>query len=158
MGAGKLRGTTTYRGAVAVPQTQTSPTYIQLPPILTHTLPIVHNVPTSMPSPFSHSHLERTDDVSAEVSVSSSKLDEADPIVAMADSSLVVPSLTQNNSITDVYMANASGNPIRTRTSNPFLTVPILHGPQGEKVRFLAIVDNGTMINAIDTAAFQRIA
>ncbi|KAG2048149.1 hypothetical protein BDR06DRAFT_896116, partial [Suillus hirtellus] len=42
--------------------------------------------------------------------------------------------------------------------SNPFLTIPILQGPQGEKVRFLATVDNGAMINAIDTAAFQRIA
>ncbi|KAG0692761.1 hypothetical protein DFH29DRAFT_817167, partial [Suillus ampliporus] len=55
-------------------------------------------------------------------------------------------------------MVDASGNPIRARTSNPFLTVPFLHGPQGEKVRFLAIVDNGAMINAIDTAAFQQIA
>ncbi|KIK47923.1 hypothetical protein CY34DRAFT_47231, partial [Suillus luteus UH-Slu-Lm8-n1] len=44
------------------------------------------------------------------------------------------------------------------QTSNPFMTVPHLHGPQGEKVRILAIVDNGAMINAIDTAAFQRIA
>ncbi|KIJ10051.1 hypothetical protein PAXINDRAFT_53842, partial [Paxillus involutus ATCC 200175] len=39
----------------------------------------------------------------------------------------------------------------------PFLATPVLQGPQGEKVRFLAIVDNGTMINAIDTAAYQRI-
>lgn len=31
-------------------------------------------------------------------------------------------------------------------------------GPQGEKARFLATVDNGAMINAIDTAAYQRIA
>ncbi|KAG1725899.1 uncharacterized protein EDB91DRAFT_1009915, partial [Suillus paluster] len=42
--------------------------------------------------------------------------------------------------------------------SNPFLTVPHLHRPQGKKARFLAIVDNGAMINAIDTAAYQRIA
>jgi hypothetical protein len=85
-------------------------------------------------------------------------LDKVDPIIARTDSSLVVPSLTQNNAITDVYMVDASGNAIQTRTSDLFLTVPILHRPQGEKVQFLAIVDNGAMINAIDTAAFQRIA
>jgi hypothetical protein len=27
----------------------------------------------------------------------------------------------------------------------------------GEKARFLAIIDNGAIINAIDTAAYQRI-
>ncbi|KAF8836078.1 hypothetical protein BDN67DRAFT_866673, partial [Paxillus ammoniavirescens] len=42
--------------------------------------------------------------------------------------------------------------------SNPFITVTSLRGPQGEQVRFLAIVDNGAMINTIDTAAHQRIA
>ncbi|KAG1787214.1 uncharacterized protein HD556DRAFT_1247152, partial [Suillus plorans] len=63
-----------------------------------------------------------------------------------------------SNPITDVYLVDASGKPARSRTSNPFLTVPHLHGPQGEKVRFLAIIDNGAMINAIDTAAYQRIA
>ncbi|KIK79931.1 hypothetical protein PAXRUDRAFT_43412, partial [Paxillus rubicundulus Ve08.2h10] len=40
----------------------------------------------------------------------------------------------------------------------PFLATPALQGPQGEKVQFLAIVDNGAMINAIDTTAYQRIA
>lgn len=63
-----------------------------------------------------------------------------------------------SNPITDVYLVDASGKPARSRTSNPFLTVPHLHGPQGEKARFLAIVDNGAMVNAIDTAAYQRIA
>ncbi|KAG1798162.1 uncharacterized protein HD556DRAFT_1232622, partial [Suillus plorans] len=38
------------------------------------------------------------------------------------------------------------------------ITIPQLHRPQGEKVRILAIVDNGAMINAMDTAAHQRIA
>jgi hypothetical protein len=71
---------------------------------------------------------------------------------------LVVPSLLQDNAITDVYIVDMSGNLIWARASNPFLTVPILHGPQGEKVQFLAIVDNGAMINAIDAAAFQQIA
>jgi hypothetical protein len=41
---------------------------------------------------------------------------------------------TQNNAIIDVYMVDASGNAIRTKTSDLFLTVPILHRPQGEKV------------------------
>ncbi|KAI6011746.1 hypothetical protein BKA83DRAFT_96138, partial [Pisolithus microcarpus] len=45
-----------------------------------------------------------------------------------------------------------------SRTSNPFLTVPSPHGPQGERVRFLAIVDSRAMINAMDTAAYQRVA
>ncbi|OAX32438.1 hypothetical protein K503DRAFT_702016, partial [Rhizopogon vinicolor AM-OR11-026] len=63
-----------------------------------------------------------------------------------------------NTTVTDVYLVDDSGKPIRARTSNPFLTVPILHGPQGENVQFLAIVDDGAMINAIDTAAYQRIA
>ena len=55
-------------------------------------------------------------------------------------------------------MVDELGKPIVTRTSNPFLTTPSLQGPKGEQVRFLAVVDNGAMINAIDTAAYARIA
>ncbi|KAI6036184.1 hypothetical protein BKA83DRAFT_77523, partial [Pisolithus microcarpus] len=40
----------------------------------------------------------------------------------------------------------------------PFLTVPISCGPWGERVHFLAIVDSGAMIKAMDAAAYQRIA
>ncbi|KAG2743524.1 hypothetical protein P692DRAFT_20850440 [Suillus brevipes Sb2] len=50
------------------------------------------------------------------------------------------------------------GQAIRAQTSNPFMAVPHLHGPQGEKIRILAIVDNGAMINTINTAAFQQVA
>ncbi|KAI6025242.1 hypothetical protein PISMIDRAFT_70212, partial [Pisolithus microcarpus 441] len=32
-----------------------------------------------------------------------------------------------------------------------------LEGPRGERVRFLAVVDNGAMINAMDMAAYDRI-
>ena len=63
-----------------------------------------------------------------------------------------------NNELTDVYMLDELGKPIITHTSNPFLTTPSIRGPRGERVRFLAVVDNGAMINAIDTAAYQRIA
>jgi hypothetical protein len=65
---------------------------------------------------------------------------------------------TSNNEITDVYMVDELGKSVVARTSNPFLTAPSLQGPRGERVRFLAIVDNGAMINAIDTTAYQRIA
>ncbi|KAF9232043.1 hypothetical protein BU15DRAFT_81671 [Melanogaster broomeanus] len=69
-----------------------------------------------------------------------------------------VSSPLSNHIVTDVYMLDAAGKPQVSRTSNPFLTVPCLRGPRGECVRFLAIIDNGAMINAIDTAAYQRIA
>ena len=65
---------------------------------------------------------------------------------------------TPNNQVTDVYLLDDLGKPIIARTSNPFLMVLTLHGPNREQVRFLAVVDNGAMINAIDTAAFQCIA
>jgi hypothetical protein len=72
--------------------------------------------------------------------------------------SLVVPFSIPDNHITDAYLVDALGKPIQKQISNLFLTVPQLHGPQGEKVQILAIVDNGAMINAIGTAAHQRIA
>ncbi|KAF8131679.1 hypothetical protein EV363DRAFT_1165548, partial [Boletus edulis] len=65
---------------------------------------------------------------------------------------------TPDNRVTDVYLLDDLGKPIIARTSNPFLATPSLHGPKGERARFLAVMDNGAMINAIDTAAFQRIA
>ncbi|KAI9569550.1 hypothetical protein HD554DRAFT_1978643, partial [Boletus coccyginus] len=40
----------------------------------------------------------------------------------------------------------------------PFLANPSLQGPKGERVRFLVVIDNGAMINAIDMVTFQRIA
>ena len=55
-------------------------------------------------------------------------------------------------------MVDELGKPIVARASNPFLTAPSLQGPRGERVRFLAIVDNGAMINAIDATAYQRTA
>ena len=67
---------------------------------------------------------------------------------------IVIP----ENTVTDVYSLDASGKPAFARTSNPFLATPNLCGPQGERVRFLAVIDNGAMINAIDTAAYQRVA
>ncbi|KAI6011806.1 hypothetical protein PISMIDRAFT_74643, partial [Pisolithus microcarpus 441] len=39
----------------------------------------------------------------------------------------------------------------------PFLTIPSVEGPHGERVRFLAMVDNGAMINAIDTETYHRV-
>jgi hypothetical protein len=74
------------------------------------------------------------------------------------DTNLVVPSIILSNPITDIYLLDASGQAIRAQTSNPFITVPQLHGPQGERIRILAIVNNGAMINAIDTAAHQQIS
>ena len=65
---------------------------------------------------------------------------------------------TPNNQVTDMYLLDDLGRPIIAYTSNPFLTVPSLHGPNGEHACFLAVVDNRAMINAIDTAGFQRIA
>ena len=63
-----------------------------------------------------------------------------------------------SNTITDVYSLDASGKPAFVHTSNPFLATPSLQGPQGKHVQFLAVIDNGAMINAIDTAAYQRVA
>jgi hypothetical protein len=134
MGARKLWGTPTYCRAVAIPQTQTPPTYIQSLPSLSHMLHTVHDRSNTMPSPTPHPHREHTDDISMTVPLTSSKSDKTDPSTVKADSSLVISSPMQNNSITDVYMLDMSGNPIRTRTSNSFLMVPSLEGPQGEKV------------------------
>ena len=67
-------------------------------------------------------------------------------------------SIISSNTITDVYSLDASGKPAFARTSNPFLATPSLQRPQGERVQFLAVIDNGTMINAIDTAAYQQVA
>ena len=65
---------------------------------------------------------------------------------------------TPNNEITDVYMVDELGKLIVACASNPFLTAPSLQGPRGERVCFLAIVDNGAMINAIDAMAYQCTA
>jgi hypothetical protein len=70
---------------------------------------------------------------------------------------VVLPVILSNH-ITDVYLLDASGKVIQMQTSSPFLAVPHLHGLQGEKVRILAIVDNGAMLNAIDAAAYQQVA
>jgi hypothetical protein len=127
--------------------------------MLSHELPIVHNYITpTMPYIPLHSSLEHTNKTSATVPLASSTLDKADSPITSLNIPLVIPSLLQDNAITDVYMVDTSGNPIQARASNLFLTVPILHGPQGEKVQFLAIVNNGAMINVIDVAAFQWIA
>ena len=50
-----------------------------------------------------------------------------------------------------------SGKPKKTDTNSLFQTVACLHGPKGECIRFLAMVDNGAMINAIDSEAHSRI-
>jgi len=65
---------------------------------------------------------------------------------------------TPENIVVDVYTLDESGKPKKTDTSSPFQTVACLRGPKGECVRFLAMVDNGAMINAIDSEAHGRIA
>lgn len=65
---------------------------------------------------------------------------------------------TPENIVVDVYTLDESGKPKKTDTSSPFQTVACLRGPKGECVRFLAMVDNGAMINAIDSEAHSRIA
>ncbi|KAF8437658.1 hypothetical protein L210DRAFT_3363823, partial [Boletus edulis BED1] len=44
------------------------------------------------------------------------------------------------------------------QTSQPFRTIACLRGPRGERVRFLATVDNGAMINALDARTYEKIA
>jgi len=66
--------------------------------------------------------------------------------------------ISPNKEVTDMYLVHELGKPIITRTNNPFLATPCLQGPEGEQVCFLAVVDNGAMINAMDTAAYMRIA
>jgi len=65
--------------------------------------------------------------------------------------------ISPNKEVTDMYLMHKLGKPIITRSSNPFLAMPCLQGPEGERVRFLAVVNNGAMINAMDTAAYMRI-
>ena len=64
---------------------------------------------------------------------------------------------TLDNVVVDIYTLDESGKPRKADTSSPFQMVARLCGPQGECVRFLAMVDNGTMINAIDMEAHSRI-
>ena len=64
---------------------------------------------------------------------------------------------TPENIVIDVYTLDESGKPRRADTSSPFQTVACLHGPKGECVRFLAMVDNGAMINMIDSEAHSRV-
>ena len=66
--------------------------------------------------------------------------------------------IISSNTITDIYSLDASGKPAFTHTSNPFLATPSLQGPQGKHIQFLVVIDNGTMINTIDTAAYQWVA
>ena len=72
-----------------------------------------------------------------------------EPVDTQGNGDIVIPS----NGVTNVYMLDELGKPIITHTSNPFLTIPSLQGLKGEQVCFLVVVDNRTMINAIDTAA-----
>lgn len=64
---------------------------------------------------------------------------------------------TPENIVVDVYRLDESGKLKKTDTSSPFQTVACLHRPKGECIRFLAMVDNGAMINAIDSEAHSRI-
>lgn len=64
---------------------------------------------------------------------------------------------TPSNTITDVYALDATGQPVKSKVGRPFLAVPSLEGPNGERVRFLAVVDNGAMINALDVEAYNRV-
>ena len=73
--------------------------------------------------------------------------------VAHTNGNVAIP----DNQITDVYLLDNLGKPIISHTSNPFLTIPSLHSPSREQVCFLVVVDNGAMINVIDTTAFQHI-
>ena len=62
------------------------------------------------------------------------------------------------NTIVDIYTVDESGKPKQAAMSTPFQMVVSLAGPQGERVRFLAMVDNGVMINAIDMNTYQSVA
>lgn len=143
---GKLHGTTAADGPAVVPA-PSSPS----------------SITPSIQAPDIPSHYESQATPQAQDTVYNNAISEVPPPRDIESSSpnspllttLVVPSLMSSNPITDVYLVDASGKPARSRTSNPFLTVPHLHGPQGENARFLAIVDNGAMVNAIDTAAYQ---
>lgn len=110
-----------------------------------HTIQPTH-LPLSTPSPcVSHNSVHI---------LSLPFVEDCSPPAADNTSDIAIPS----NIVTDVYLLDATGKPAFACTSNPFLTVPNLHGPQGEHVRFLTVIDNGTMINAINMAAYQRIA
>ena len=65
---------------------------------------------------------------------------------------------TTDNVITDIYLLCVTGQPIMSKASTPFLTVTSLQGLQGERVRFLATVDNRAMINALDAMTYQNTA
>ena len=65
---------------------------------------------------------------------------------------------TTDNVITDIYSLYVTGQLIMSKASTPFLTVASLQGPQGERVRFLATVDNGAMINALNAMTYQNTA
>ena len=63
--------------------------------------------------------------------------------------------LSTDNAITDIYFLCVTGQPITSKASNPFLTIASLQGPHGERVCFLATVDNGTIINTLDVKAYN---
>jgi hypothetical protein len=125
---------------------------------IVHTRNESPTIPVKLPS-----HLSQTNSLSVSNSLTTDLSSSVTDIVTLSENlsmnaHSVVLSTISSNTITNVDMLDDVGQAIRTQTSNPFLTVPHLHGPQGEKIRILAIVDNGAMINAIDTAAFQQIA
>jgi hypothetical protein len=172
---GKLWGTTADDGPAVVPQDQSPSTnqssmltkpehFISSSSTAPQALNIVHTrnesptIPVKLPS-----HLSQTNSLPVSNSLTTDLSSSVTDIVTSSENlstnaHSVVLSTISSNTITDVYLLDDAGQAIRTQTSNPFLTVPHLHGPQGERIRILAIVDNGAMINAIDTAAFQRIA
>ena len=65
---------------------------------------------------------------------------------------------TGMNTIVDMYAVDETGNLVQVATSAPFKTVTSLQGPLGECIWFLATVDNGAMINAVNTDTYNRVA
>lgn len=132
MGAGKLSGTTVQDGLTVVPR---------LGPHPSNDMQIVS------PSPPLSPH------VNVEVEQSGVVPDEQlCPPVPLDACNVTCP----NDSIADLYSLGAMGSPITSPASEPFRTIVCLRGPQGERVRFLATVDNGAMINALDATAYEN--
>ncbi|KZP08552.1 hypothetical protein FIBSPDRAFT_761263, partial [Athelia psychrophila] len=65
---------------------------------------------------------------------------------------------TWNDDIVDLYAVGESEGEKDRAASVPYMHMVRLHGPRGEVVRVRAVVDNGAMCGALDSAFFKNAA
>lgn len=122
-------------------------------------LPVLSPVPTLPPS----SAESNTDDLTS----STESFALLSSIVHTENSLSVVPSLVEiqhadlclgrsEKTITNLYTINHDVS--TSIESKPFVTQVLLYGPKGKTSCFQANVDDGAMVNAIDTKAFNQAA